>query len=347
MFSQITDYQNLLTAYYLTRRSRRYQPEFQKIEMRYELLLSQLQWKLKNGFYHPKPYHQFLVCEPKKRQVSAPHLYDRIVHHAIINIINPTFESIFIPHSYACRKYKGALVNKNELVESYQQIYQKNPKFYAYKSDIKSYFKKINHSILFQLLQQHLTCPQTLNLLKIIIDSYHETPDTGIPIGNLTSQLFANLYLHPLDTFVTQTIGQSNYFRYMDDFVILSPDKEYLINLRCLIAGFLKHFLKLELHPRKNNIFRADFGLDFVGFLIKPDSVTLRKKTLRRHQRHFKRRLKLIKKFKDRQDLEKVASIQTKIKSSGYSFRGFLKNTDFQENSRSYKINGITISKEF
>lgn len=347
MFDQIIDYQNLLQAYFLTRKCRRFKTNFQKIELNYELILSQIQWRLKNNFYQPKPYHRFLVFEPKKRRVSAPHLYDRIVHHAIINIIEPVFESVFIPNSYACRKNKGATSNRTELVNSYQKIAQNHQKFYAYKTDIKSYFSSINHDILLTLLHQNLTCPRTLSLLKTIINSYQETPQTGIPIGNLTSQLFANLYLHPLDIFITQKIGEANYFRYMDDFVILSPDKDYLLNLRYLISGFLKYFLKLELHPRKNNIFRADTGLDFVGFLIKPNSVTLRKKTLRRHKRHYQHRLKLIKKLHQQNNQEKVKAIQTKIKSSGHSFRGFLKDTDYQETPRHYKINGLIMPKEF
>jgi len=132
----------------------------------------------------------------------------------------------------------------------------------------------------------------------------------------------------------------------MDDFIILSPDKDYLIHLRCLIGGFVKYFLKLNLHPKKNNIFRADTGIDFVGFMFKPNSVTLRKKTLRRHKRHYKNRLKLIKKLQRQNDTEKVKIIQNKIKASGNSFRGFLKDTDFQENSRSFKINGFTMPKE-
>lgn len=347
MFDQIINYQNLLQAYFLTRKSRRFKPNFQRLEINYEVILSQIQWQLINNYYQPKPYHQFLVFEPKKRKVSAPHLYDRIVHHAINNIIEPIFEPIFIDHTYACRKFKGTTNTKIQLTNAYNRMFHNHPKFYVYKSDIKSYFSSINHSTLLNLLQQHISCSKTTNLLKIIINSYQEAPNTGIPIGNLTSQLFANLYLHPLDIFVTKNIGEINYFRYMDDFIILSPDKDYLIYLRCLIKGFLKYFLKLELHPRKNNIFRADTGVDFVGFLFKPNSVTLRKKTLRRHKRHYKNRLKLIKKLKSQHKIDQARVIQNKIKSSGHSFRGFLKDTNYQDNPRHYKINGLIMPKEF
>lgn len=346
MFNQITDYQNLLLAYFLTRKCRRFKSESQKIEINYEVVLSQLQWKLKNNFYQPKPYRKFIVFEPKKRKVSAPNYQDRIVHHAIVNIIEPIFEKRFISHSYACRKYKGASAAKADIAAIYQDIYQKYGKFYVLKCDIKSYFGSINHQILQKLLQQSISCPQTSDLLRKIIDSYCESPQTGIPIGNLTSQLFANLYLHPLDIYLTRSIREQNYFRYMDDFIIFSPDKDYLLNLRQIIGGFLKYFLKLNLHPRKNNIFRADTGIDFVGYMFKPNSITLRKKTVRRHKRRHQRRLKLLQKLKKRNDTESIQKLQKKICSSGNSFRGFLKGTDYQENSTSFKINGLIMPKE-
>lgn len=347
MFSQITNYENLLRAYFKTRKCRRFKPNFQRMEINYESILSQLQWKLKNHLYYPKPYTKFIVFEPKKRKVAAPNCQDRIVHHAIINIIGPSFEKVFINRSYACRKNKGGFAVKSELTTVYLETFNKSPKFYALKCDIKSYFASIDHQILISLLKRVIKCQETISLLEIIINSYQETPGVGIPIGNLTSQLFANIYLHPLDTFITTMVGEKNYFRYMDDFLILSPDKEYLINLRILIKGFLKHHLKLNYHPKKNNIFRADTGVDFVGYLFKPNSITLRKKTVRRFKKRHKRRLKLLKQLINQNQLEDAQILQKKLLSSKNSLRGFLKGTDYQVTSNGpIKINGITMPKE-
>lgn len=347
MFSQIISYENFLKAYFKTRKCRRFKPNFQRMEINYESVLSQLQWKLKNHLYYPKPYTKFIVFEPKKRKVAAPNCQDRIVHHAIINIIEPLFEKIFINRSYACRKDKGGFAVRSELATVYQKIFQKHPKFYALKCDIKSYFASIDHQILILLLKRTIKCQETINLLKKVINSYQEMPNVGIPIGNLTSQLFANIYLHPLDTFVTKMVGDKNYFRYMDDFLILSPDKDYLINLRVLIKGFLKYNLRLDYHPKKNNIFRADKGVDFVGYLFKPNSITLRKKTIRKFKKRHKRRLKLLKQLINQNQLEDTQTLQKKLLSSKNSLRGFLKGTDYQVTSNGpIKINGITMPKE-
>jgi hypothetical protein len=163
----------------------------------------------------------------------------------------------------------------------------------------------------------------------------------------LTSQLFANLYLHPLDAFVTKMIGDKKYFRYMDDFLILSPDKDYLINLRVLIKGFLKYHLKLNYHPKKNNIFRADKGVDFVGYSIKPNSVTMRKKTVRRFKNRHKRRLKLLKRLIDQNQLEDAQILLKKISASKNSLKGFLKDTNYQVAPNGLiKIGGIIMPKE-
>lgn len=347
MFDKIISYENLLRAYFQTRKCRRSKPNFQKMEMNYEDILITLQWKLKNQVYFPKPYTKFIVFEPKKRKVAAPNCHDRIVHHAIINIIEPLTEKIFVSNSYACQKLKGGFKARSEITTIYRQIYKNNPVFYALKCDIKSYFASINHQVLVTLLKKFINCDRTIKLLQKIINSYSETPNTGIPIGNLTSQLFANLYLHPLDVFVTKMIGEKNYFRYMDDFLILSPDKEYLINLRVLIKGFLKYYLKLNYHPKKNNIFRADKGVDFVGYLIKPNSVTMRKKTIRKFKKRHKRRVKLIKKLITQNDFQEADSLKKRILGSKNSLRGFLKDTDYETDPNGLlRINGIIMPPE-
>lgn len=367
MFLKITSFKNLLTAYRKTRKRKRYRRKLQKFELNFEDRLIDIQKRLKTGRYRPKQYHQFLVYEPKLRQVSAPAFIDRVVHHAIINIIEPLFDHQFISNTFACRKKKGTHACMLQTAKCYQRLIKKCPILYVLKCDIKSYFASINHFILIKFLTQTISCPKTLNLLKTIINSYEDLPDCGIPIGNLTSQLFANIYLHPLDLYVTKTINEKNYCRYMDDFLILSPNKDYLICLRKKIQKFLQRNLNLRLHPRKANIFRGDRGLDFVGYFIKPDSITLRKKTLRHYKKRHKKRLKQLREIQmtaqlplfkkhhqspqedESQQLEeKIQALKTKLRASRNSFKGFLQYSEYKKlKSGGVNVNGIIIPKIF
>lgn len=371
MYDKILSFPNLLQAYYKARRNKRYRRRLQKMEIDFENRLLIISESLKNQTYKPKKYHRFVVFEPKKRQISAPAFIDRIIHHAIMTIIDPLFESQFIPNSFACRKNKGTHFGMLKTAQCYRNFAKKYPIFYVLKCDIKQYFASIDHQILFKLLAQTLTCPRTLQLLKIIIESYEDLQGKGIPIGNLTSQLFANVYLHQLDLCIQNVLKEQNYFRYMDDFIIFSQDKEYLIMLRCEIGVFLKKNLGLSLHPKKANILRADRGLDFLGYLIKKDVTVLRKKTLRRYKKRHKRRLKLLKGFKkdlkkqneslqlsmfsDSSDNEQAISLKEaieglkhKLRSSRNSLKGFLNYSKYKKlPTGGVEVNGIIIPNIF
>ena len=366
MYDSIISFKNLLRAYKETRRHKRYKKTPQRYEFSYEERILSLQAKLKDKTYVPSPYHKFITFEPKKRQISAPIFKDRIVHHAIMNFIGPVFNKFFIKNSFACQKGKGPHLGVKTIQSVYQNFWLENPKFYALKCDIKSYFASIDHQILFSFLRKQIHCPDILSLLKIIINSYEDSPGKGIPIGNLTSQLFANIYLHPLDIFVSQNLKEPNYFRYMDDFLILSHNKKYLKEMRIKIKDFLEENLKLQLHPKKANIFRADFGLDFLGYTIYPDKTTLRKRTVRRYKRRHKKRLKKLKQLreelaKDNKDCqlslfktnnlakeseeieeqkEKIEDLEKKIFASTNSFKGFLKYSKYSK----LKGGGVLVS---
>jgi RNA-directed DNA polymerase len=372
MFKQITSFKNLLRAYYQARKNKRTRIKLLKFELNFEDRLIGIGKQLKDGTYKPKQYHQFLVYEPKVRQISAPALIDRIVHHAIINIIEQVFDRQFTPNTFACRKGKGTHLCLLKASACYKIMAEKQAGFYVLKCDIKSYFANVNHQILIKFVAQSIRCSKTLKLLKIIINSYQDSLGKGIPIGNLTSQLFANIYLHPLDIFVTKELGEINYFRYMDDFVILSSNKDYLLELRNQIKNFLENNLNLQLHPQKSNIFRADRGLDFVGFMMKPIGITKRKKTLRRYKKRHKKRLKKLIKYKTQlkekqrtgqmtlfesnqiidtnveELVNKIVALQTKLKISRNSFKGFLQYSQHERlKSGGVKINGIIIPKIF
>jgi len=371
MYDKILSFPNLLQAYYKARRNKRYRRRLQKMEMDFENRLLTISASLKDQTYKPKKYHKFVVFEPKMRQISAPAFIDRIIHHAIMTIIEPLFETQFIPNSFACRKDKGTHFGMLKIARCYKIFAKKYPIFYALKCDIKQYFASIDHQILFKLLAQTLTCPKTLQLLKSIIESYEDLPGKGIPIGNLTSQLFANVYLHKLDLYIQNDLREQNYFRYMDDFIIFSQDKEYLIMLRSEIGDFLKEHLGLSLHPKKANVLRADRGLDFLGYFIKADVTVLRKKTLRRYKKRHKRRLKLLAGYK--KDLKKqneslqlsifsdsseneqavflkeeIEGLKHKLRSSRNSLKGFLNYSKYRKlPTGGVEVNGIIIPNIF
>ena len=372
MYKQISSFKNLLQSYYKARTNKRSRRKLQKIELDFEDRLIDIRKQLKNGSYKPKQYHKFLVYEPKLRQISAPALIDRIVQHAVVNVIEPVFDCQFTPNTFACRKGKGTHLCLHQASVCYKKIIQKHTNFYALKCDIKSYFANIDHLLLIGFLDQSISCQKTLELLITIINSYQNSPQKGIPIGNLTSQLFANIYLHPLDIFVTKILKEKNYFRYMDDFVILSADKKYLIELKDKITNFLQEKLKLQLHPRKSNIFRADLGLDFVGYMIKPTGISMRKKTLRRYKKRHKKRLKQLKKYKKRlketqrliqpslfenclkdtpqtEELEeKIKVLKAKLRSSRNSFKGFLQYSKYERlKTGGVEVNGIIVPQIF
>ena len=223
----------------------------------------------------------FYVYDPKHRLISAPPFVDRIVHHAIVNVIDPVFDKSFIEDSYACRKGKGA----HKAVKRLQIFLRKTKTNYALKCDISKYFAHIDHDILFALIRKKVTDRRLLVLLRHIIDSYPE----GIPIGNLTSQLFANIYLDPLDRYIKQDLRRRYYLRYVDDFLILGESKDDLKKVLDQITVFLSEHLKLELHPKKVRIFPTWLGVDFVGYVVFPDHICLRSKNVRRFRKKLKK----------------------------------------------------------
>jgi RNA-directed DNA polymerase len=372
VFEKITSFENLLSAYYGARKNKRHKRRLQQFELDFEDRLVNIRQCLQDGRYSPKKYHRFLVYEPKTRQISAPAFVDRIVHHAIVSVIEPVFEAKFIENTFACRAGKGTHFGVKQINRCYQTLARDHEIFFVLKCDIKSYFASINHRILTKFLFTAIPCPRTRRLLETIINSYEDSPDCGIPIGNLTSQLFANIYLHPLDIYITKKLKEKNYFRYMDDFLVISENKDYLIALRTKMRDFLQAKLKLNLHPKKANIFRGDRGLDFLGYLIKRGSITLRNKTLRRYKKRHKRRLTRLARWKQELKVceqtkqlalfentakdnkkaiylaEKIKGAKIKLFASRNSFKGFLKYSSYEKlTTGGVNVDGIIVPKIF
>ena len=162
-------------------------------------------------------------------------------------------------------------------------------KIYCLKCDISKYFDNVDHEVLKRIISKKIKSPGLIWLLYLIIDSYGV--GIGIPIGNLTSQLFANIYLNELDHFIKDQLGIKYYLRYMDDFVILSRDKNELFKLKGLIKEFLETELKLKLHPKKSEVFPINRGIDFLGYVVFYKDIWLRKSTVKRYFKKIRKRL--------------------------------------------------------
>ena len=276
LYGKVISFENLLEAYRKARLGRRDRKYVLDWEFNLEKRLLPLQKELQEKRYTPGAYHYFYVCDPKKRLVATAPFKDRIVHHAICNIIEPIFDKSFIYDTYACRNGKGM----HSAVVRLQQFLRKKDAKYALKCDIKKYFDSINHQILEGLLREKIKDERLMQLLVMIIKS--QKLPRGMPIGNLTSQLFAGIYLSKLDHFVKRHLRAKYYLRYMDDFLILAPEKPVLHQWREEIRKFLKVELDLTLKKSTGQVFPTYLGVDFIGFVTFSTHRLVRKASLRR-----------------------------------------------------------------
>jgi retron-type reverse transcriptase len=286
LFHRVTAFGNLYQAFREASRGKRNQPDVQRFEYHLEERLWEIKRELEAGGYCWGGYRSFWINDPKPRLIHAAPFRDRVVHHAIHQILEPIFEPSFIYDTYACRKGKGTL----SAVLRYDEFVRRlKGKGYVLKCDIKRYFPSIVHVILKSLIRRKIGDTKLLRLLNSLIDTYHDSDDKGIPIGNLTSQLFANIYLTPLDYFIKEQLKQRCYIRYMDDFVILGKQKNELWDILKGIKGFLDTYLKLGLNFKRVAVMPIEKGIDFLGHVIFLDGY---KRIRRRNVVNFRKRLK-------------------------------------------------------
>lgn len=264
--------------------------------------LNKLEEKLVNKTYLPGKYTQFYVRDPKTRIIHKASVEDRVVHHIVSTFLEQLFEPTFIYHSYACRKNKGTHKGVIALQKMAIKESRNNTRAcWVLKCDISKFFASINHKILIEILSRRIEDVNFLNLLEKIINSFYsdKTIDLnikkGIPIGNLTSQLLSNVYLNKLDQFVKHKLKVKYYLRYADDFVFISSDRQYLLDLVIEIKEFLCNELDLELHPNKIVLRKFTSGVDFLGYIIFPKYILPRTKTKRRLLKKIKRKVKQFK----------------------------------------------------
>ncbi|MDI9338896.1 MAG: RNA-directed DNA polymerase [Alphaproteobacteria bacterium] len=282
LFDYIINFDNLQYAYYKAKKGKEHKADIVLFSKNVTNNLKNIHNKLINNDFEYGNYHYFTIFDPKERIICAASFPERIVHHAIMNICHPYFENYQIEDSYATRLNKGHF----KAIAKARIFHHKNNFFN--KFDIKKYFDTIDHIILFQNLHNKFKDNWVLNQFYKIINSYHTLPQKGLPIGNLTSQYFANFYLTPLDRFIKQELKIKYYLRYMDDFVIWGKEKSIL----CQNAQKIQHFLELKSNVTlKTNYFNTTIhGCPFLGFVLFPNKILLNKRS---RVRYFKKSKKL------------------------------------------------------
>ena len=268
IYYKIYKWENILLAFKKARKRKSKRNYVKKFEENLIENLQQLQFELMTQTYKPRSLKTFILRDPKTRKISKADFRDRIIHHALCNIMEPIFQKTFIHDSCANQKRKGNIFAIKRF-DKFKRKVTKNlmTKAFCLKADIRHYFFEVNHEILIKFLKRKIKDIKTIWLIKQIIYT-NSTLIKGMPLGNLTSQLFANIYLHELDFFIKHKLKSKYYIRYVDDFIILHYSKIQLEEWKNKIKDFLKIKLQLKLHPEKSKIYSLSKGIDFVGFRI-------------------------------------------------------------------------------
>lgn len=288
IFNKIISPENLFAAWEVFKRGKRKKLDVLEFEQNLEANIFQLHRDLRNRTYRHGPYTSFYIRDPKRRHIHKAEVRDRVLHHAIFSVLNPIFEPTFIADSFSCRVGKGThrgMKRLHAMLRAASGNYHK-PCF-ALKCDVRKFFESVDHGILRAMVRRKIKDRDALLLLDGIIESFGSGHGAlfgrrGLPIGNLTSQLFANIYLNELDQFVKQILKIKYYVRYTDDFMIVADTEVRLHTLLPIISNYLEKTLKLELHPKKVTIRTPRQGIDFLGYVLLRHYRLLRTKTRHR-----------------------------------------------------------------
>jgi RNA-directed DNA polymerase len=318
LWPQLVSFENLWSAYLAARRGKRRRPAVAAYELDADTRLLRLQERLEANTYAPGAYRTFMVQEWKRRLISAAPFEDRIVHHALCRVIEPIWEARFIHDSYACRVGKGTLAALNRA-----QHFARGHR-YVISLDVREFFPSVDHAILESTLARHIADQRVLDLCRTIIaggrdllaeaytpvlfpgdDPSTGSPSTGsgtgqglfallrprgLPIGNLTSQFWANVMLHPLDLFIKQELHCRAYLRYADDLLLFADDKDTLHAWRNAVRQRLAA-LRLTIHEHRAQVSPVAAGFPFVGWTITPEKRRLRRRNVVAFWRRYRQRL--------------------------------------------------------
>ncbi|MDX2139535.1 MAG: reverse transcriptase/maturase family protein [Chloroflexota bacterium] len=299
LYPQIASFEAIYQAWRQARRGKRYTAAAAAFERNLDVELLTLHQELAAESWQPGGFRSFTVHEPKRRKISAAPFGDRVVHHALINVLEPIYERTFIDDSYASRKGKGTHAALDRCTQ-YMRRFK-----YVLQCDIQQFFPAVDHAILKSALERKIACTPTFNLCSKIIDSgagiltteymlrwfpgdelFAANRPRGLPIGNQTSQFWSNVYLNPLDQFVKHSLRCKGYVRYVDDFVLFADDKSTLHRWRGEIIRFL-YSLRLTIHEQRAQPTPVTHGIPFLGFTVYPDHRLLKRAKGISYRRHL------------------------------------------------------------
>ncbi|MBI2007253.1 MAG: group II intron reverse transcriptase domain-containing protein [Candidatus Blackburnbacteria bacterium] len=282
---------NLFQAWNEFRKGKSKRKDVQVFARSLEDNLFSLQQNLKDKIYSHGGYQSFYVQDPKQRHIHKAAVADRVVHHLLYKFLYQIFDPAFIYDSYSCRLGRGTHKGVDRLVKLLRKASRNNTRVcWALKCDIRKFFHSMDHEILIDLLRKKIKDENILWLLAEVVNSFHSElgKRKGIPLGNLTSQIFANIYLNEFDQFIKHKLKTRYYLRYADDFLILSPDKPELLQYIDILKSFLLDNLDLELHPKKIIARKYTQGIDFLGYVVFPYHCLPRTKIKRRILKRLK-----------------------------------------------------------
>jgi RNA-directed DNA polymerase len=302
LYKKLCSEENLILAFKKARKDKNKKPSVIEFEQNLEENLKKLSHELLNFTYTPKRLRRFVIRDPKTRTIHASAFRDRVVHHAIINVLRPIYEKIFIHDSYASRLEKGTH-NAVQRFKLFMRKISRNGKIikresnrnkiqgYVLKADIRHYFNTVDHDVMISILRRKVKDEKVIWLIRQNLDNFDCTIEgKGMPLGNYTSQFLANVYLNELDYFVKHKLKIRYYIRYVDDFVILHRRKRTLGYYQQKINRYLQ-CLKIELHPDKSQIMPLCNGVSFLGYRVFYHHKLLRKRNKRTFERKFERKL--------------------------------------------------------
>ena len=277
LFYQNLTYSKLLAAHYRAKKHKTYKGEILRFELNLENNLINLLNDLKNRRYRVGQYREFMVYEPKPRVIKSLPYRDRIVHQWVVEeFIKPYITPKLIDTTFACIVNRGTHASADQMQKYMRHLYNKHIDYWILKCDISKFFYSIDPNILYTILQKHIYDKDLLYLIKIILfDNRDPNEKIGIPIGNYTSQYFANIYLNELDQYVKRILKVKFYIRYMDDFILLLPTKKDCIEYKKILEEFLHSKLHLNLNA-KTKYYPSKMGVDFCGYRIFPTHRLLR-----------------------------------------------------------------------
>lgn len=302
LFEPICSLENLFRAAHKAALGKRHKPYVDAFRLDVEREIWKLREELLAGIYQPGPYKTFTITDPKPRMISAAPFRDRVIHHALCNVIEPLWERRFVAESFANRKGKGTKAARDHFAKGIA-VYR-----YVLHVDIRKFFPSMDHQVLKEQFRRVVRCKRTLSLMDLLVNSSNPQEATfwyfaddeiwtpwqrahGLPLGNQTSQFFANIYMDILDHFVKEELRCSHYVRYVDDLALFAQDKQYLRDALVSIENRAAQ-LRLKIHPRKSRIYRADEGVTFLGLRFWPGRRRLARHNVTRCKRRIQKQVR-------------------------------------------------------